>query len=189
MAAESEEVEASVRRWLAKVVIGMNLCPFAARELENNRVRFAVSRAKTEERLLADLSAELRLIASNAEIETTLVIHPDVLRDFAEYNQFLDVVDLLLAQSGSEGIFQVASFHPDYCFAGTGQDDAENYSNRSPHPILHILREDSLETAIASHPDTAGIPGRNIKRLNALGQDRLRALLKDCLRPSSEPSA
>ena len=186
MATENKEIEESVRRWLTSVVIGLDLCPFAARELDNNRVRFAVSNAQSEDHLLADLSAELALLNSESAIETTLLIHPGVLTDFADYNQFLDLADLLLRESGNEGVFQVASFHPEYMFAGTAKDDAENYTNRSPYPMLHILREESLERAIASHPDIDDVPVQNIRQMNALGRKRLKALLEQCLRVSPE---
>lgn len=181
MTTRNGEIEEAVRRWLASFVVGLSLCPFAARELENHRVRFAVSTAETEDHLLSDLDAELTLLNSTPSIETTLLIHPQVLQAFADFNQFLDLVDRLLDVSGYEGIFQVASFHPHYQFAGTAEDDAENYSNRSPYPILHILREESVARAIASHPCTDDIPATNIARLNALGRDRLTALLEGCL--------
>lgn len=177
-----ETVEKSVRRWVDLIVVGMNLCPFAARELETNRVRFAVSSATTEEQLLADLDAELALLNSEPAIETTLLIHPRVLQGFADYNQFLDIVDLLLRQSGNEGVLQVASFHPDYQFDGTDMDDAGNYTNRSPYPMLHILREESLERAIGGHPDIDAVPDRNVERMNTLGSERLKVMLEDCLR-------
>ena len=163
------------------MVVGMNLCPFAAQELEQNRVRFSVSDAETEEALLADLDAELAFLNAEPAIETTLLIHPRVLGDFAAYNQFLDIIDLLLEQSGNEGVLQVASFHPDYQFDGTAIDDAGNFTNRSPYPILHILREASLERAIASHPDIDAVPEQNIQRMNALGSKQLKKLVEECL--------
>ena len=182
MITANQTVENSVRRWLELLVVGMDLCPFAARELEAERVRFAVSNAATEEQLLVDLDAELTLLGSEPAIETTLLIHPQVLEDFADYNQFLDIVDLLLQQTDNEGVLQVASFHPDYQFAGTAKDDAGNYTNRSPYPILHILREESLERAIAGYPDIDAVPDRNVERMNALGTERFRILLKDCFK-------
>jgi hypothetical protein len=178
---EDDRIAAASRRWVESVVIDLNLCPFAKRELVKNRVRFSVSGATTEEQLLTALEVELELIASNPLIETTLLIHPAVLQTFADYNQFLGVADSLLLQMKLEGIFQIASFHPDYQFDGTDPDDAENYTNRSPYPMLHLLREESLERAIVDFPDTGNISLGNIELMNSLGGDKLRALLRACL--------
>lgn len=171
----------SVRQWLETVVIGLKLCPFAKDELLNQRIRFTISAASTEEDLLIDLQAELDLLGRDEAIETTLLIHPQVLGDFYDYNQFLNVVDGLLMETGLEGIFQIASFHPDYQFGGTRPDDAENYTNKSPYAILHLLREASLEKAIASYPDAGNIPERNIGLMESMGQDKLEALLGSCI--------
>ena len=169
-----------VRHWVETVVVGLNLCPFAKRELVNDRVRFSVSEAETEEQLLADLQAELELLNNDEAVETTLLIHPGVLQDFFDYNQFLNYVDSLLMQMELEGVYQVASFHPDYQFSGTRPDDVENYTNRSPYPMLHLIREDSLERAIAGYPHPERIPERNIELLESLGRDKMQALLKAC---------
>lgn len=169
-----------VRHWVETVVVGLNLCPFAKRELVNDRVRFSVSEAETEEQLLVDLQAELELLNNEEAVETTLLIHPGVLQDFFDYNQFLSYVDSLLVQMKLEGVYQVASFHPDYQFSGTRPADVENYTNRSPYPMLHLIREDSLERAIASYPDPDRIPERNIELLESLGRDKMKALLKAC---------
>ena len=173
-------VEISVRAWVESLVVGLNLCPFARRELMAERVRFSVSDATDEHALLRALELELERLDASPDIATTLLIHPGVMQDFFEYNQFLDAVDRLLAQLGLEGIYQVASFHPDYLFAGTAPGDPENYTNRSPYPLLHLLREDSLEQAIASHPDVAGIPQRNIALMNELGIETLEEMLAAC---------
>jgi hypothetical protein len=161
-------------------VVGLNLCPFAKRELVNDRVRFAVTDSTTEEQLLAALQAELELLNNDANIETTLLIHADVLQDFYDYNQFLNVADELLLQMNLDGVYQVASFHPHYQFGGTARDDAENYTNRSPYPMLHLIREESLERAIAGYPDVDQVPERNIALMNRLGQEKLQALLQAC---------
>ena len=116
------------------------------------------------------------------EIETTLLIHPHALADFADYNDFLALADALLVQAEREGVYQVASFHPHYRFAGTGEDDAENYSNRSPYPMLHLLREASVGQAIDAHPDIDAVPSRNIARMNELGRTHMKALLAACLK-------
>lgn len=169
---------ASVRQWVNNMVVGLNLCPFAERELINNRVRFVVTEASTEEQLLQALQNELELLGNDSSIETTLLIHSEVLQDFYHYNQFLELADELLVQLKLIGIYQIASFHPQYQFSDTAPDDAENYSNRSPYPILHLLREASLERVIKNHAGVEQIPGRNIALLNRLGVDKLRALCK-----------
>lgn len=162
------------------MVVGLGLCPFAQRELLNDRVRFVTTEAKDEEQLLIALEAELELLNNDPSIETTLLIHPQVLEDFFIYNEFLNLAEGLLRQMNLEGIYQVASFHPDYQFGGTDPADAENYTNRSPFPLLHIIREASLERAIAGNPDIDQVPAHNIKLMNDLGANRLKALLMSC---------
>ena len=165
-----EQIIDDVRTWLDEVVIGLNLCPFAAKPRDENRVRIVVSHARTEEALLEDLQRELEHLADTpvAELETTVLTIPDMLEDFEDYNDFLDAVDIWLEQFGWEGELQVASFHPQYQFADTEPDDAGNLTNRSPWPLLHIIREESLERAIEHFPDVDGIPARNIVRMEAL---------------------
>ncbi len=175
------EIISATRKWVEDVVVGYNLCPFAKRELVRNRVRFVVSEAKTEDELLQALHSELQRLEDEPEIETTLLIHPGVLQDFGPYNEFLDAADGLLAYLDMEGVYQIASFHPDYQFAETEPDAAENYTNRSPFPMLHLLREASLEAAIDSYPDVDGIPERNIELMNELGSDKMRSILHSCL--------
>jgi hypothetical protein len=169
-----------VRRWVEDLVIELNLCPFAGRELLRNRIRFVVSEATTEEQLLVALATELELLNDDETVETTLLIHPDVLQDFFDYNEFLDMADGLLRQMSLEGIYQVASFHPDYQFAGTAADAAENYTNRSPFPLLHILREASLAQSIDAYPDVEQIPIRNVEKMNSFGREKLQKLLRAC---------
>ena len=171
------EVVESVRHWLQAFVIDLNLCPFAKRELMKERVRFAVTNTTSTEILLSRLLEEIQLLETESDIETTLLIHPEVLQDFDAYNQFLDLVDALLDQEGFAGVFQVASFHPEYQFADTEFSDAENYSNRSPFPLLHILREASVEREVSNYPDINEVPLRNIELLREMGVDRLRAIL------------
>jgi hypothetical protein len=173
-----DKIITTVRDWLESVVIELNLCPFAERELISDRVRFAETDATTEVRLLQALEAELEHLAGSASIETTLLIHPYVLTDFEDYNQFLEMADGLLMQMELDGVFQIASFHPDYQFAGTHPDDAENYTNRSPFPLLHILREESLSRAIENTADVGEIPIRNIRKMNELGAEKLRLLFR-----------
>ncbi|MFT5194523.1 MAG: hypothetical protein ACI9EW_000716 [Cellvibrionaceae bacterium] len=175
---KDDKIVQAVKRWLDAFVVGMNLCPFAKRELAQNRVRFAVTRVKTVEHLLLALQVECQRLNQNPSIETTILIHPNVLSDFYDYNQFLGYADLLLEQMGLEGVYQIASFHPDYQFAGT---EAENYSNRSPYPLLHLLREDSVAKAIDGYPDVDQIPIRNMQLMNQLGVDELKRLLRVCV--------
>lgn len=176
-----KDIVLAVRTWLETFVVDMNLCPFAKRELVKNRVRFVSSAATTAEQLLMDLQAELELLNGDCTVETTLLIHPQVLQDFYDFNDFLDLADRLLLDMQLEGTYQIASFHPNYQFGGTQPEDAENYTNRAPYPVLHLLREDSLEQVIADYPNVDDIPQRNIELMNSLGQEKLRALLKSCL--------
>jgi uncharacterized protein len=178
-----EEIIHAVRQWVETFVVGMNLCPFAKRELVKKRVRFVTTAATTAEQLLQVLQTELELLNEDPSVETTLLIHPAVLQDFYDFNDFLGCADSLLVDMELEGIYQLASFHPDYQFGGTRPGDAENYTNRAPYPVLHLLREESLERVIADYPDVDDIPERNIALMNRLGQDKLEALLKLCLKP------
>jgi hypothetical protein len=171
----------SSRQWVEALVAGLNLCPFARRELVNDRVRFVTTAATTREQLLGALQVELALLNSDPSIETTLLIHPGVLQDFSDYNEFLSVAEGLLVDLELEGVYQIASFHPGYQFGGTQPDDAENYTNRSPYPMLHLLREASLERAIAGYPEVDQIPLRNIALMNEMGTNELQALLNACL--------
>jgi len=177
---DADAITAAVRRWVQTVVVDLNLCPFAGRELREERVRFVVTPATTEAQLLESLRAELQRLDTDPAVETTLLIHPRVLQDFGDYNQFLETADGLLRAMGADGIYQIASFHPHYRFADTAPDDVENYTNRSPYPMLHLLRERSLERSIAGYPDTEQIPLRNIALVKRLGIARLKQLLRDC---------
>jgi len=170
----------AVKHWLEHTVIGLNLCPFAKRELIKNRIRFMVTYAKTTPQLMQMLHAELQHLDQNPTTETSLIIHPSVLTQFADYNDFLEDAESLLIEQGYEGQYQIASFHPHYQFAGTQAEDAENYTNRSPFPLLHLLRERSLEQAIASYPNPEQIPERNIALMNTMGTAKLQQQLQDC---------
>jgi uncharacterized protein len=177
---DPDAIIASVRYWVETVVVDLNLCPFAGRELRQERIRFVVTSSTTETELLASLQAELEWLDTHPAIETTLLIHPRVLQDFDDYNQFLETADDLLSAMDVDGIYQLASFHPHYQFAETAVADVENYTNRSPYPMLHLLREQSLERSIASYPDAEQIPLRNIALMKRLGVARLEQLLRAC---------
>ena len=166
------------KNWVNTVVVGLNLCPFAKREIDSKRVHFCVSDAVNPQQLLASLHAELIRMEKDTSIETTLLIHPHTLQDFGHYNDSLDLFDALVADMQLEGIYQIASFHPQYRFAGTRSEDIENYTNRSPYPMLHLIREQSLTRAVASYPDINGIPRRNIELLRSLGVDKVQDLIK-----------
>ncbi|HAV74471.1 DUF1415 domain-containing protein [Limnobacter sp. UBA6514] len=176
------EIIETTRRWVEQVVVAFNLCPFAKRELVKDRVRFVVSKAKDEATLLDELAHELALLNVDEAVETTLLIHPQVLQDFYHYNDFLEAADELLVDMNLEGVYQVASFHPDYQFGGTEPDDVENYTNRSPYPMLHLLREDSLSEAIDNYPEVDLIPERNIDCMNEQGLEKMQTLLNACLK-------
>ncbi len=169
-----------VQNWVRRVVIGLNVCPFASREFEAGRVKFSISEAGTAEDLLHALADEMHWLDTHPETGTTLLIHPHALNNFEAYNQFLDLADGLLESLDRDGVYQVASFHPGYQFADTTPDAAENFTNRSPYPMLHLLREDDLAAAIDAHPDPEGIPERNIARLQEIGTKELISLLNGC---------
>jgi hypothetical protein len=176
--ASIETIITQTRGWIEKAVIGLNLCPFAQAVFAADRIAYRVSEAQTSEVLLDDLRRELSALqeADPQAIETTLLIHPRVLTDFYEYNAFLDVVDATVEELGLTGTLQIASFHPHYQFAGTETDDIENYTNRSPYPLLHLLREASIERAITATADPAEIYAKNIDTLRRLGHDGWRRL-------------
>lgn len=171
VAPSAEQALAATREWLEKAVLGLRLCPFAASPYRRGQVRLRVSEQRTTDGLLEDLTQELLALAAAdpAECETSLLIHPHVLGDFLDYNQFLDDADAAVDALGFTGELQIASFHPDYRFAGTAPDDIENYTNRSPYPMLHLLREESIERAVDSFPGVDEIGERNKAALRALG--------------------
>jgi len=165
-----QQVIERVITWLEAAVIGLGLCPFAKPVFQQKKIRYTVSIAECDEALLTDLYEECVYLVENAGTETTLLIAPFHFDEFADFNEFLSLAESLLDQFGWTGIIQIASFHPKYQFANTGLDDRENSTNRSPYPILHLLREDSLNRAINSHPAPENIPATNIKRLNSLDE-------------------
>jgi hypothetical protein len=168
---EQGDIVAATRHWLEVAVIGLNLCPFAKAVHVKQQIRYAVTQASSESELLAVLRDELSLLAKADanEIDTTLLIHPQALTDFIDYTAFLRQADRLLRKESHEGVLQIASFHPAYEFADSAPDDIENCSNRSPYPMLHLLREDSIERAVAAFPDAGEIYERNIETLRSLG--------------------
>ena len=170
---------AETRKWLEQIVIGLNLCPFAKAVYVKDQVRFVLSDATTAEALVEELAEELVLLRDTPaeQIDTTLIVHPQVLTDFLDYNDFLDNADAAIEALDLQGILQVASFHPQYQFEGTAPDDVSNYTNRAPYPTLHLLREDSVERAVAAFPDPDVIVERNIETLDKLGVEGWTRLL------------
>jgi uncharacterized protein len=175
-----EQVLADTRRWIEKAVIGLNLCPFARAVYVKNQVRIVVSKARHLDAFLDELDAELALLKDTPaeEIDTTLLVHPSLFPDFFVFNDFLNVVDDVVAEHELEGVIQVASFHPQFQFEGSEPDDISNATNRAPFPILHLLREDSVERAIESDAgDAEKIVERNIATLRELGAEGWKRLL------------
>jgi uncharacterized protein len=182
----NDPVVEHTRRWISSFVIGLGLCPFARQVFDAGLIRYAVSHARDENTLLNDLTSELNLLRASAstQIETTLLIHPHVLGNFLDYNDFLGVVDQVLEELRLQGAIQVASFHPQYRFAGTEPEAAENYTNRSPYPMLHLLREASVSRAADASDEVVKIPRRNIETMRNLGR---RQILKRLRSLDAEP--
>ncbi|MFC4341340.1 DUF1415 domain-containing protein [Cupriavidus numazuensis] len=172
-ASHQDAVIAATRHWLARAVIGLNLCPFAKSVYVKEQVRYVVSNATEAPDVLDDLERELKLLAETdaAQVDTTLLIVPDALGDFIDYNDFLYFAERLLKSLRLEGTLQIASFHPQYQFEDTEPDDIENYTNRAPYPILHLLREDSIARAADAFPDAADIYERNMETVRRLGHE------------------
>ena len=175
--------------WLDRAVIGLNLCPFARAVRVKAQIRCVVSEARDPEALLGALCDEIRLLLATdvAQCETTLLVHPQVLTDFTDYNDFLDVAEAALDSMGCAGVLQLASFHPDYQFAGTDADDVTNATNRSPYPTLHLLREASIDRAVAAFPDAAEIYEVNLRTMESLGSSGWQDLREQCRRDAAEP--
>jgi len=168
----------ATREWVDKAVIGLNLCPFAKSVQVKGQVRYVLSDAATPEALLAELDRELRHLAAvdPETTDTTLLVHPQVLQDFLDFNDFLELAEALLAELGLDGTLQIASFHPQFQFAGTAADDISNFTNRSPYPTLHLIREASLDRAVEAFPEAEAIYERNIETLEQLGHEGWAAL-------------
>ena len=170
---DSATVTDHTRQWLEKAVIGLNLCPFAKAPHVKNLVRISVSQARHLDGFLEDLDRELQLLGDTPadELETTLLVHPTLFPDFDTFNQMLDIADAAIVDNGLEGIVQIAPFHPDFQFEGTDSDDIGNYTNRSPYPTLHLIREDSIAKAAQAFPDASAIFERNIALLEKMGHE------------------
>ena len=174
----NEQVLEQTRQWLEKAVIGLNLCPFAKAVYVKNQVRLVVSHARHADDLLEELDRELDLLVATpaAEIDTTLLIHPALFEDFLDFNDFLEIAEGVVDEHGLEGVVQLASFHPRFQFDGTQPDDISNYTNRAPFAMLHLLREESVEKAVAAFPEAEAIYEQNIATLEKLGHRGWKAL-------------
>jgi hypothetical protein len=170
---DDEAIVGATRGWIERAVIGLNLCPFAKAVFVKEQIRYVVSNARTPEALLEELMNELQDLADAdpEQVDTTLLIHPWVLTDFLDFNEFLDVADAAIEDMQLDGDIQVASFHPDYQFADTDRNDISNFTNRGPYPILQLLREESIDRAVEAIPDAAEIFEKNIATLEALGHE------------------
>ncbi len=166
----------SVKRWFEQVVLGLNLCPFAHQPHRQNNIAFVLSHAHDDPECLTDLFINLQRLDRESGLETTLLIFPRHLTRFPDFNQFLQLADRLLDQEGWRGVYQLASFHPDYRFEKTHPDDIENWTNRAPFPILHLLREPSITEAVKIHKDVNSIPKNNIQRMRNLSQEQQQKL-------------
>ncbi|MDK2123449.1 DUF1415 domain-containing protein [Parachitinimonas caeni] len=178
--ADLSVIETEMRQWLERAVIGLNLCPFAKSVYIKNQVRFVVSRAIHLDALLEELDRELDLLAETdpADVDTTLLIHPWVFQDFMDFNDLLEITDQVLLEHQLEGELQIAAFHPEFQFADTEPDDVGNYSNRAPYPTLHLLREASIDRAVAAFPEAEAIYLRNIETLQKLGHEGFAKVLR-----------
>ncbi|CUB03382.1 DUF1415 domain-containing protein [Marinomonas fungiae] len=179
-----ELVIAQTQKWVSSFIVAMNVCPFAKREVDRGSVRYVVVRSRQASVALEELMAEINFLDQNPEVETTLMIFPTMFQDFVSYLDFVDDSEELMYEQECEGVYQLATFHPKYCFSGTEEGDVSNYTNRSPYPMLHILREASLEKAIDYYGDTAGIPERNIKLMEETGHEALAKLMQQCMAQS-----
>jgi hypothetical protein len=179
--AEADAIEVIARRWVERIVIGLNLCPFAKAVHVKKQVRYVVTAAIHPDDLLAELEHEIAILIDTdpVQLDTTLLIHPLAMLDFIDYHFFVAEADAALARLEMKGVLQIAGFHPNYCFAGSEPDDMANYTNRSPHPMLHLLRESSVDRAVAAFPDASEIFAGNMAKLRSLGLDGLKKLGSD----------
>ncbi len=175
-----QQVISVIQAWVKSFIIGYSICPFAKREWDRGSLYYTVNRTTDIEYFLEHLIQECERLDSDDGIETTLLIYPEALSIFDDYLDYLDIAERLLIEQGYEGIYQLASFHPDYCFDGSAPDDPANYTNRSPYPMLHLIREESIERAMAAYPHPESIPERNIELTRRLGQAKMQALLAAC---------
>jgi len=182
MNADDQAIQ-QTKNWLEGIVIKHNFCPFAAKPFHQNTIRYAVSHVNNERALVDELVSEIALLCDvrAEDQETSLLILTACLADFDDYNQFLNVADAILEEMDLLGVIQIASFHPDYCFADLSPEDVRNYTNRSVYPMFHLIREDSVTIACDTYPDIDLVPEKNEQKLNAMGLDQVLRQIKACL--------
>ncbi|MGO2241058.1 MAG: DUF1415 domain-containing protein [Halomonas sp.] len=173
-------IVAQTLSWVRTFIVAQDICPFAQRELERESIRVEVVRSKKMEVALEELMIEVQWLDEHLETETTLLVFPTLFKSFDHYLDFVELAEHILLDQGYEGIYQLATFHPDYCFDGAEPEDAANYTNRSPYAMVHLLREESVEKAIEFYGDTDAIPERNIAKLTAMGSDAAEQQLQRC---------
>ncbi|GGI74805.1 DUF1415 domain-containing protein [Shewanella gelidii] len=184
---EQQDVMLHTENWVKQVIMKYNICPFARREIERASIRYAVVEARQITEALLSLIEECQYLDKHPETETTLVIYPHGFEGFYPYLDLVDLATELLTEQGYEGVYQLASFHPDYCFDEEPQDSAANYTNRSPYPTIHIIREASMEQALATYDDPESIPERNIEFAQRKGKDFFEKLLLQCMTSTHKP--
>ncbi len=167
------------KNWVKEIVIGLNLCPFAAQPFQKDTIEYTVITGDSTEQHLQQLADSFHLLDDNPDIETSLLIYPDAYQTFDDYLDWLDYANHLLEDLNYSGSYQIASFHPDYRFAGSTKSDASNFTNRSPWPMLHLIREHSLEAAITTYPNIEQVPKNNIKKLQEIGYQEMQKKLKN----------
>lgn len=176
-----QEIEIKyTKNWLQSFIIAHNICPFAKQEFDKDTILYELVNSPKVEEQLQTLISTCKLLDNDDQIETALLIFPKGLNNFDDYLDFLAISNALMEKQGYEGVYQLASFHPDYCFEGVAEDDASNYTNRSPYPTLHLIREASLEKALESYPNPEKIPERNIEYTRKLGIKTMQKLLQEC---------
>ena len=177
----AEKIIEQTQQWIFDVVIGCNFCLFAAKVVKQQSIHYIVENGITKKEGLQTFIRECTRLDEAKQIDTTIIIFPHAFEKFEDYLDLVDLAESLLKKEGYEGIYQVASFHPKYRFAGTGENDAANYTNRSVYPMLHLLREESIEKALEKYPDAAGIPERNINFAREKGLVYMKMLRDGCL--------
>ncbi len=186
---EKEKIINQSKKWITNVVVGCNFCPFASREVKRDTIHYEVLEAADIETVLQSVAATFLLLDNEDAIETALLILPNGFETFTDYLELVDIAEGLLEKEDYEGIYQIASFHPDYLFAGSTKSDPSNYTNRSPYPMLHFLREDRVSEAIDSHPDIDSVPDANIAFTQEKGLRYMQQLLSDCMKDSDPEKA
>ncbi|MBJ7267858.1 DUF1415 domain-containing protein [Idiomarina abyssalis] len=179
MTTDTAKIIEQTRHWVQQLIVKYNICPFARREVERKSIRYMTAAQREPQAVLQQLLDEVNHLDATPETETTLLILPSGFEGFYDFLTLVDIADALLVEEGYEGVYQLAHFHPDYCFDGEPQDDPANYTNRAPYPTLHLLREASIEEALKSYDDPESIPERNIEFARRKGSEFFKAILSE----------